>query len=119
MEEDRGALLTIYDKQPNLRAKEADLQKLRQPSIVVTVEDAGSEVEEVDEQEKASIQDSHDPCAVALTNPEAIYEARRPPAAQRRRPRRGVRSQARRHGTYLYLHALGVGNPVVVPCLAR
>jgi hypothetical protein len=77
MEEDRGALLTISDKRPNLRAKEADLQKLRQPAVVVTFEDAYSEVKEVDENEKASIQDSHDPCAVGVTNPKAIYEAKK------------------------------------------
>jgi hypothetical protein len=77
MEEDRGALLTISDKRPNLRAKEADLQKLRKPVVEVTVEDADSEVEEVDEQDKASIQDSRDPCAVALTNPKVVYEAKK------------------------------------------
>jgi hypothetical protein len=43
--------------------------------------------------------------------------SRRPPAAQRRRPRRGcARTPA---STYLYLHAVGVGNSVAVPCLAR
>jgi hypothetical protein len=44
---------------------------------MVTVKDADFEVEEIDEQEKASIQDSHDPCAVALTNLKARYEARK------------------------------------------
>jgi hypothetical protein len=63
MEEDRGPLLTISNKRPNMRAKEADLQKLRQPPVVVAV---------VDEQEKASIQDIHDPYPVALTNPKAV-----------------------------------------------
>jgi riboflavin biosynthesis pyrimidine reductase len=65
MEKDRGALLIISDKRPNLRAKEADLQKLRQPAVVVTGEDADSEVEEVIPQEKARIQNNHDPCATA------------------------------------------------------
>jgi hypothetical protein len=55
--------------------KEADLQKLREAAAVVALEDEGSEVEEVDEQEVASKRDSHDPCAVALTNLEARYEA--------------------------------------------
>jgi hypothetical protein len=41
----------------------------------VVVEDEDSEMEEVDEEEVASMQDSHDPCAVALTNLEARYEA--------------------------------------------
>jgi hypothetical protein len=44
---------------------------------VVKFEDIDSEVEEVDEQEKASIQNSHDPCTVVLTNPKAIYEAKK------------------------------------------
>jgi hypothetical protein len=44
---------------------------------VVTVKDVDSEVEEVDEQEKANTQDSPDPCAVALTNPKAIYVAKK------------------------------------------
>jgi hypothetical protein len=43
--------------------------------------------------------------------------ARRPPAAQRRGPGEGC---ARRPvGTYLYLHAVGVGNLLAVPGLAR
>jgi hypothetical protein len=40
----------------------------------VAREDEESEVEEVDEEEVASKQDSHDPSAVALTNLEARYE---------------------------------------------
>jgi hypothetical protein len=44
-------------------------------------------------------------------------EFKRPPAAQQRRAKRGC---ARRPvGTYLYLHALGDGNPVAVPGMAR
>jgi hypothetical protein len=40
-----------------------------------------------------------------------------PPAAQRRRLRMGC---ARRPvGTYLYFHAVGAGNPVAVPGMAR
>jgi hypothetical protein len=41
----------------------------------VAVEDEDSEVEEVDDEEVAIMQDSHDPCAVALTNLEARYKA--------------------------------------------
>jgi hypothetical protein len=55
--------------------KEADLQKLRQTAAKVALEDEDSEVVEVDEEEVASKQDSDDPCAVAQTNLEAIYEA--------------------------------------------
>jgi hypothetical protein len=55
--------------------KEADLQKLREAAAVVALEDEDSEVEEVDEEEVASKQDSHDPTAVAPTNLEARYEA--------------------------------------------
>jgi hypothetical protein len=54
--------------------KEADLQKLREAAAVVALEDEGSEVKEFDGEEVASKQDSHDPCAVALTNLEARYE---------------------------------------------
>jgi hypothetical protein len=55
--------------------KKADLQKLREAAAVVALEDEDSEVEEVDEEEVASKQDSHDLCAVAMTNLEARYEA--------------------------------------------
>jgi hypothetical protein len=55
--------------------KEADLQKLREAAAVVALQDEDSEVEKVDEEEIASKQDSHDPCAVGLTNLEARYEA--------------------------------------------
>ena len=54
--------------------KEADLQKLREAAAVVALEDEDSEVEEVDEEEVASKQDSRDPSAVALTNLETRYE---------------------------------------------
>jgi hypothetical protein len=73
MERARGALLDICDWRPNLRAKEADLQKLRETSAMMVVEDVDSEVEEVDEEEEASMQDIHDPCDVALTSLEARY----------------------------------------------
>jgi hypothetical protein len=71
----RGELLVISQGRSNLRMKEADLQRLREAAAVVALEDEDSEVEEVDEEEAASNQDSHDPCAVALTNLEARYEA--------------------------------------------
>jgi hypothetical protein len=58
-----------------MRVKEADLQKLRESAAVVALEDEDSEVEEVDKEEVASKQDSHDPFAVALTNLEARYKA--------------------------------------------
>jgi hypothetical protein len=45
-----------------------------------------------------------------------LVSAGRPPAAQRRRPRRGC---CRPVGTYLYLHAVGAGNPIAVPGMAR
>jgi hypothetical protein len=75
MEEDRGALLAISDRRPKLRAKEADLQKLREARAVVAVKDVDSEVHEVDEEEEASNHDNNDPCAVTLKNLEARYEA--------------------------------------------
>jgi hypothetical protein len=75
MEEARGAHLAISQRLTNLRAKEADLHKLREAAAMVAVEDEDSEVEEVDEAEVASTQDSHDPCAMAITNREARYEA--------------------------------------------
>jgi hypothetical protein len=77
MKEARGELLAISPRHSNLRAKEADLHKLPEASALVAVEDEDSEVEEADEEEVASRQDSHDPCAVALTNLEVIYEARK------------------------------------------
>ena len=50
MEEDRGVFLTISDRWSNTRAKEADLQKLREGAAVVAIKDVGSEVEEADKE---------------------------------------------------------------------
>jgi hypothetical protein len=75
--EARGELFVISQRRSNLRVKEADLQKLREAAAIVALDDEDSEVEEVDEEEVASKQDSHDPCAVALTNLEARYEERK------------------------------------------
>jgi hypothetical protein len=48
---------------------------LREVATVVALEDVDSEVEEFDEEDEASMQDNHDPCAVALKSLEAKYEA--------------------------------------------
>jgi hypothetical protein len=72
MEGLEGQSSPFYQKSSNPRAKEPDLQLLRQAVAVV---DEDSEVEEVDEEDEANIQESHVPCAVAMASLETRYEA--------------------------------------------
>jgi hypothetical protein len=50
------------------------------------------------------------------TSPNARYSLYTDGARQRRS---GGGCARRPVGTYLYLHAVGAGNPIAVPCLAR